>query len=137
MDIDVIYGLFPVDADCIAYLEGIRWSGKPRCPYCKRTHSTPLKREQRHHCNICNTAFSVTVGTLFHRTRVPLQKWFLTIALMAKAEKVPSARRLALIIKVDKKTANYLARRVSEAKMIEFDLLAQITDKVVGVSIGV
>jgi hypothetical protein len=79
----------------------------------------------------------VTVGTLFHRTRVPLQKWFLTIALMAKAEKVPSARRLALIIKVDKKTANYLARRVSEAKMIEFDLLAQITDKVVGVSIGV
>lgn len=137
VDIDAIYDLFPVGTDCIAYLEGIRWEGKPRCPYCKRANSTPLKREHRHHCNRCNTAFSVTVGTMFHRTRVPLQKWFLTIALMTRVEKAPSARRLALIIRVDKKTANYLARRVREARTAEFDLLSQITDKVAGVSLGV
>jgi hypothetical protein len=74
---------------------------------------------------------------MFHRTRVPLQKWFLTIALMTRVEKAPSARRLALIIRVDKKTANYLARRVREARTAEFDLLSQITDKVAGVSLGV
>jgi transposase-like protein len=128
MDIEAIYLLFPQPADCIAYLEGLRWQGKPRCPYCKRANSTPVKTERRHHCNICNVAFSVTVGTLFHHTRLPLQKWFLTIALMMQVEKDPSVRRLAALIDVDKNTASHLARRVREARLKEFHLLRQVAD---------
>lgn len=132
MDIGGIYSLFPQDADCIAYLETLRWQGKPRCPYCGRTHATPLRKEWRHHCNICNAAFSVTVGTLFHRTRVPLQKWFLSISLLMSEGKDPSVRTLAAIIGVDKNTANLVARRIREARAKEFNLLTQITEKVRG-----
>lgn len=132
MDINAIYSLFPEDADCIAYLEMLRWQGKPRCPYCTRTNTTPLRTERRHHCNVCNTTFSVTVRTLFHRTRVPLQKWFLTISLMMSEGKDPSVRALATIIGVDKNTANLLARRIRYARAKEFNLLTQIMEKVRG-----
>jgi transposase-like protein len=132
MDIEVVYTLFPHDSDCVAYLEGLRWQGKPRCPYCKRMNSTPLKTEKRHHCNVCNVAFSVTVGTVFHHTRLPLQKWFLTIALMMGMEKDPSVRRLAATIQVDKNTANLLAKRIRAARVKEFALLRQVADKLNG-----
>jgi transposase-like protein len=132
MDIGAIYLLFPQDGDCIDYLEDLRWQGRPRCPYCKHTHITSLKTERRHHCNECNVAFSVTVRTIFHRTRVPLQKWFLTISLMMSEGKDPSVRALAELIGVDKNTANLISKRIRDARAKEFKLLTQITEKVRG-----
>lgn len=132
MDIGRVYILFPQEADCIDFLEALRWQGRPRCPYCKRTHTTPLRNERRYHCNGCNTAFSVTVRTLFHRTRVPLQKWFLTISLMMDEGKAPTVRAIAAKIGVDKNTANLLARRIRDARAAEFDLLTRITERVRG-----
>ena len=134
MDIDAVYSLFPRDGDCIDYLERLRWQGKPRCPYCKRTHVTSLKNERRYHCNPCNVAFSVTVRTIFHRTRVPLQKWFLTISIMMSEGKDPSVRTLAELIRVDKNTASLISRRIRDARAKEFKLLTQITEKVRGVN---
>src|SRR5687768_10750004 len=96
MDVHAIYELFP-DADgCVAYLEQIRWSGKPICPFCIRKCSTPLRDENRHHCNNCNGTFSVTAQSMFHGTRLPLQKWFLAIAWHLTEEKRLTARELAL-----------------------------------------
>ena len=74
MDIIEIFELFPTQADCIAHLEDVRWQGKPRCVYCQSTNVTPAPKEKRHHCNNCNTTFSVTVGTIFHHTHLPLSK---------------------------------------------------------------
>ena len=71
MNIVKIYQQFPTESDCIAHLESVRWGGKPICPYCGSDRSTPLPNEQRHHCNACNTTFSVTVGTIFHHTPGP------------------------------------------------------------------
>lgn len=132
MDIDSVHALFPMNADCFAYLEALRWRGKPICPYCKRSHSTPIRGQNRYHCNICNLGFSVTVGTLFHGTRLPLQKWFLSIGLMMRVEKDPSVRELAEIIGVDKNTANALAKRIRAARIKDFALLRQVADKVNG-----
>src|ERR1043165_7633696 len=132
MRIDEVYSLFPENADCVAYLEALRWQGKPKCPYCKRANPTRLKTELRHHCNVCNVAFSVTVGTVFHRTRVPLQKWFLSISLMMGVEDAPSSRKLAEIIEVDKNTAHYLTKRIRGARLAEFTLLRQVADKLNG-----
>jgi len=134
MDIEAVYSLFPQPSDCVAYLEAVRWQGRPKCPYCKRANSTPHKTDLRHHCNVCNVAFSVTVGTLFHHTRLPLQKWFLSIALMMRAEKDPSVRRLAATVGVDKNTASHLAKRIRDARVKEFHLLRQVADKLTGES---
>jgi len=80
MNIIQVYKQFPSHGDCIAYLEKIRWKYQPVCPYCKSIRVTSFKKEQRHHCNNCNTSFSVTVGTIFHKTKLDLQKWFLNLA---------------------------------------------------------
>ena len=115
MNIIEIYQLFPDETHCIAHLERIRWNGVPRCPYCESTRTTPLPSESRHHCNNCNTTFSVTVGTIFHHTHLPLQKWFLAVCLILNAKKGISARQLARDLKVNKNTAWRIAMKVREA----------------------
>jgi len=106
---------YPTQEDCIAHLEAVRWGGKPRCPYCSSDRSTPMNGEGRHHCNTCNTSFSVTVGTIFHHTHLPLQKWFLAIALILNSEESLSARHLARYLGVNKNTAWRMAMQIRKA----------------------
>jgi len=115
MNIIRVYELFPTEKDCLAHLEHIRWNGKPKCPYCQSYHITPLAKEQRYHCNTCNTSFSVTVGTIFHHTRLPLQKWFLALALILNAKKGISARQLSRDLRVNKDTAWRIGMKIRGA----------------------
>ena len=115
MNIVEIYETFPTNDDCIAHLEKVHWNDKPICPYCKSTKSTPMSKEKRHHCNNCNTTFSVTVGTIFHHTRIPLQKWFLAVTLVLNAKKGIAARQLGRDLKVNKDTAWRIGMKVREA----------------------
>lgn len=120
----------PSDQDCLAFLERTRWNGKPMCPYCDSERTTAVPKERRHRCNGCNTAFSATVGTVFHRTRLPLRKWFAAISLILDARKPISTRRLALQIGVNRNTAWYLGNRIRLALLEprQRDLLLDIAE---------
>lgn len=120
MDLDEIFERYPTQADCHSHLEDVRWRGKPRCPYCQSPNSTAMPTESRHHCNNCNTSFSVTVGTIFHHTHLTLQKWFLAVTLILNAKKSISARQLSRDLKVNKDTAWRIAMKIREA-MTEAD----------------
>jgi transposase-like protein len=115
MDIVRIYEIFPTQNDCIDHLETVRWRNKPQCPYCKSTNTTPLPKEKRHHCNNCNTSFSVTVGTIFHHTHLPLQKWFLATTLILNAKKGISSRQLSRDLHVNKDTAWRISMKIRDA----------------------
>jgi transposase-like protein len=115
MDIEAMTALFPDKSDCIKFLELLRWQGRPICPYCSRRFSSPLPSENRHHCNPCNAAFSVTVGTMFHKTRVPLQMWFCAIYLIARAPRKIPVRVLAQKLQINKNTAARIASQVRRA----------------------
>lgn len=115
MNIVQIYEKFPTEAYCIAHLEQARWKGEPKCTYCGSTNTTPAPTEQRHHCNNCNTSFSVTVGTIFHHTHLPLQKWFLAVSLILNAKKGLSARQLSRDLQVNKDTAWRISMKIREA----------------------
>lgn len=115
MNIIEIYKKFPTQKDCLDYLENVRWKGQPVCPYCNSTNVTPVPKESRHHCNACNTSFSVTVGTIFHKTKLDCQKWFLAISLILNAKKGISARQLARDIEVNRNTAWYMGMRIRKA----------------------
>src|SRR5258708_1180662 len=115
MNIVRIYEIFPTEADCIAHLEKVRWQGKPVCPYCGALNSTPLPKESRHHCNACNTTFSVTVGTIFHHTHLPLQKWFLAVSIVLNAKKGLSARQLARDLEVHRNTGWRMGMQIRKA----------------------
>jgi len=130
MNIIQIYNQFPKEIDCLKHLEKVRWNGKPICPYgeCKSLRVTPLKKENRYHCNACNTSFSVTVGTIFHKTHIDLQKWFLAIALILNAQKGMSARQLMRDIEVNKNTAWYMAMRIRRAMIEQGELLQNLVE---------
>ena len=115
MNLIQIYKKFPTQHDCLKHLENVRWNNTPKCPYCKSENQTPVKGKPRYHCNNCNTSYSVTVGTIFHKTKADLQKWFLAITLVLNAKKGMSARQLARDIEVTKDTAWYMLMRIRRA----------------------
>lgn len=129
-------GIFPRDVslssdnDCLVLLETIRWNGKPVCPYCGSLRITAIPKERRYRCNGCNTAFSATVGTIFHCTRLSLRKWFAAVSVVLEARKPISARRLAEQLNVNKNTGWYLNTRIRTAMLepSQRDLLLEIAD---------
>lgn len=123
MNIIEVYKRFPTQEDCIVYLEKVKWKEKARCPYCSSINASKMRNELRYHCNNCNTSYSVTVGTIFHKTKVDLQKWFLAISIILNARKGVSARQLARRIGVNKNTAWYMGIRIRKAMIEDRDLL--------------
>lgn len=115
MNIIQVYKQFPTQEACLEYLEKVRWGGKPICPYCKSPKSTPMPNERRYHCNSCNTSYSVTVGTIFHKTHLDLQKWFLAVSLILNAKKGISARQLCRDLEVNKNSGWFMGMRVRRA----------------------
>ena len=113
MNITQIFNNFPTQESCIKHLENARWKGTPTCPYCKSTKVAI--HEHRHRCYTCKTSFSVTVGTIFHHTHIPLQKWFLAISLILNARKGISALQLSRDLEVNKNTAWRIAMQIRNA----------------------
>ena len=66
---------FSTDADCLDYLEWLRWPGGFVCPECGIDRGWRLG-DGRFKCMGCRSCTSVTAGTIFDRTRTPLTVWF-------------------------------------------------------------
>ena len=113
MNIVQIFEKFPTQASCIAHLEKARWGNTPRCAYCQSANT--IRSAKRRFCYTCKTSFSVTVGTIFHHTHMPLQKWFLAISLMLNAKKGLSALQLSRDLQVNKNTAWRITMQVRKA----------------------
>lgn len=128
MNIIQIYKQFPTEESCLKHLEKVRWEGRPTCPYCKSQNQTPVENGFRYHCNTCNTPYSVTVQTIFHKTHLDLQKWFLAISLILNAYKGVSARQLARDLEVNKNTAWYMAMRIRNAMVQQKELLQGVVE---------
>ena len=82
----------------------------------KRKKEDGLGRVGRWQCADCRASFKVTCGTVFHGTKIPLQKWFLAIALMMNAKKSLSSYQLSRDLDLKQKAAWYLMTR-SRAEM--------------------
>lgn len=128
MRLSDFYQRYPTQEDCLRRLEKLRWNSIPKCPYCRSSNCSGLPKESRHHCNNCNTTFSVTVGTIFHHTKADLQKWFMAILLILHAKKGLSVRRLAEDLEVNKNTAWLMRSRISNARRSDQRLLTRIID---------
>jgi transposase-like protein len=107
---------FGSEDKCRAYLEELRWPDGPDCPRCDvPTTISRIEKRNQYECDACRYQFSVTAGTLFHDSHLPLWKWFLAIYLMAESKKGISAKQVERMLKVSYKTAWYLCRRIRDA----------------------
>ena len=108
---------FPDQESCIDHLERIRWQNKPVCPHCgsvsiKRKKEDGVGRIGRWHCKDCKASFKVTHGTVFHGTQIPLQKWFMAIALTLNAKKGISSYQLERDLNLNQRSAWFLLTRI-------------------------
>ena len=81
------------------------------CPFCGQHHCV-IRTDGRFHCNHCKANFSVTVGTIFENTKIPLVKWFLAMYLISCHKKGISSVQLATDISVTQKTAWFILHKV-------------------------
>jgi len=87
---------FPDEQSAIDYLAGVLWKNGVVCPYCKGQNvKERKKRKNYYHCNPCNKDFTIRVGTIFHRSHIPLHKWLYAIYLVLTARKGISALQLS------------------------------------------
>ena len=100
---------------CRAYLEGLRWPDGVRCPRCGSDKISRIKTRDQLDCDSCRYRFSVTSGTVFHDTHLPLWKWFVAVYFIVEAEREISASQIRHTIGVSYKTASYLRYRIREA----------------------
>jgi len=115
MTLPDLHSLFSTDDKCREYLKRLRWPNGITCPRCAHPAVSTLKQQGKFECAKCEYQFSVTAGTLFHDSKLPLEKWFLTVLLMVESKKGMSANQIKRTIGVSYKTAWYLCHRVRAA----------------------
>jgi len=102
--------------DCRAYLEELRWPNGIACPRCGSMGVSRVQKYNVFDCNSCRYQFSVTSGTIFHDTHLPLWKWFTAIYLMVESKKGISANQMKRTLGVGSyRTAWYLCHRIRAA----------------------
>ncbi len=106
---------FHSDERCRERLESLRWPNGVACPRCGSRSVSRLRERGIFDCNSCRYQFSVTVGTIFHDTHLPLKKWFVATYLMVEAKKGISANQMKRTLNVSYKTAWYLCHRIRAA----------------------
>lgn len=132
MNLLTIFTKFPDQEACIEYLERVRWGSEAHCPHCGSM--TVARKEDsgrvgRWNCHACNSSFNVLSGTIFEKTRLPLQKWFLAIGLIVNAKKSLSSFQLARDLDMNQKSAWYMQQRIRAAMLTEEgDLLQGIIE---------
>jgi transposase-like protein len=102
------------------HLERIQWPDGPICPHCGVINeATELQgastRPGLWKCRPCQKPFSVTVGTVFERSKIPLTKWLLATELLTASKKGISSHQLARMLDVTYKTAWFMSHRIREA----------------------
>ena len=116
--VDVI-NLFDIDERCRELLVRLRWPNGVECTRCKMPAVELATAKQLFYCKECDYQFTVTAGTIFNDSHLPLQKWFLATLLLCEAKKGMSALQLKRTIwgqhKGSYKTAWYLCHRIRAA----------------------
>lgn len=99
------------------HIESIRWPDGPICPHCGTLDNAAELKGKAHRpglykCRDCRKQFSITVGTVFERSKIPLHKWLLATHLLASSKKGISSHQIHRTLGVTYKTAWFMTHRI-------------------------
>ena len=102
------------------HLESIHWPDGPICPHCGEAENVTRLHGDAHRpgvvqCNGCRQQFTVTVGTVLERSKIPLHKWVYAMHLLCSSKKGMSAHQLHRMLGISYKSAWFMAHRLREA----------------------
>ena len=106
---------FSTQKKCEKHLQRQRWPNGITCPKCGMNSPYWLRNQRLWECRNCKYHFSVTAGTIFHGSKVPLPKWYTAIWLMCNSPKGISSKQLERQLGVHYETAWYMAKRIRKA----------------------
>ena len=109
------------------WLEARIWKDGRKCPHCGVIDESTLMQGESHRagvyqCNACRKPFTVTVGTLYERSKIPLHKWLAATHLLMAGKKGISALEIGRMLGISKKSSWFLMHRIRESlppKMLE------------------
>jgi transposase-like protein len=102
------------------WLEARVWANGRVCPHCGAVDQSTLMKGKSHRpglyqCNACREPFSVTVGTLYERSHIPLHKWLAATHLLMASKKGMSAMQIHRMLGVSYKSAWFTMMRIRES----------------------
>lgn len=108
---------FDTEEKCRGFLVRQRWNGCPVCPYCGSEKWYSIEDGKRFKCGNkeCYKKYSVTVGTVFHASNIPLTTWFPAMYIISAHKKGISSIQLAKDLGVTQKTAWFMLHRIRES----------------------
>src|SRR5271154_5690213 len=121
---DIQAAAFTDDGLAREAIEALLWPNGPVCPHCGCTGKIgkvegKSARPGLYYCGDCKAQFTVTVGTIFERSKVPLSKWWFAIHLLASSKKGMSSNQLSRMLGVTVQTAWFMSRRIREAMRLD------------------
>lgn len=116
MNLVELNGEFGTEDKCRELLKRLRWPEGVICPRCKSKTISRLFTESKFECSDCRYQFSVTAGTVFNDSHLPLTKWLLATMLLCESKKGMSACQIQRTLGIGSyKTAWYLCHRIRAA----------------------
>ncbi len=122
LDLASLAKQFGDEEEARACLEGLRWPNGPVCAHCGAQEPYRISpgngsktRKGLWKCKVCQKQFTVTVGTIFEDSHLPLSKWLLAIHLLCASKKGMSAHQLHRMLGITYKSAWFMAHRIRYA----------------------
>ncbi len=117
---DLTNPIFQNEEEARKHLEAIRWPDGAICPFCDtQNHVKALGGESMgpgwYHCGSCRKKFTVRVGTVYERSKIPLHKWVLATHLLCASKKGMSAHQLHRMLGITYKSAWFMVHRIRES----------------------
>jgi transposase-like protein len=117
---DLSNPIFHDETKAREWLEARVWPDGPICPHCGTVDQATLMKGKTtrpglYQCNACREPFTVTVGTLYERSHVPLHKWLAATHLLMASKKGMSAKQISRMLDLPYKTAWFLCHRIRES----------------------
>lgn len=116
---DLSKPIFHSETKARKWLESQIWPDGLVCPHCGSDDATRLEgkahRDGLLQCNACRQQFTVTVGTVFERSKIPLTKWLMAVYLLSASKKGMSTKQLHRMLGLPYKTAWFMMHRIREA----------------------
>ena len=109
-----LFQKYGTDKKCEQALFDWRWPNGFICPNCSSTSHCKLKCRKIYQCNICHQQVSLTSGTIFANTKLPLTKWFLAVHLVTQSKNGLSALALMRNIGVSYNTAWSMKHKIMQ-----------------------
>src|SRR5436189_3263 len=112
--------IFTDETKAREWLEARVWADGVSCPHCGAIDAATKLEGTAHRpgvwqCNACREQFTVTVGTVFERSKIPLTKWLVALFLMTASKKGVSAHQVHRMLKISYKSTWFMMHRLREA----------------------